>query len=133
VNDVRLQAHNRTIFSQDVLKLEGWCVISGKEGVAAKEIWIALTESDGKRHFYLAMRQPRPDVNAYFGQPNMKDPGFVANINLTGLSGPLKLDIYQVYRNAALDASVNLNIVIQPSYSQPNFFMESVLPASAAF
>jgi hypothetical protein len=114
VNDVPIQANKRTIHAQGTLKLQGWSVVSGKEGITPDEVWIALTQSDGRRHFYQAIRQPRPDVNAYFKQPNMKNPGFVAPIDLTGLHGLQSLDIYQVYDNAAIDCAVNRNIEIQP-------------------
>jgi hypothetical protein len=112
VNGVQLQANEHSISAQDTLKLEGWSVVSGKEGISANEVWIALTQSDGTRHFYQAIQLPRPGVNMYFRQPSMTNPGFFARIDLTGLHGSQNLDIYQVYDNAAFDCSVNLNVDI---------------------
>jgi hypothetical protein len=112
VNGVQLLANEHSISAQDTLKLEGWSVVSGKEGITANEVWIALTQSDGTHHFYQATQLPRPGVNVYFRQPKMTNPGFFACIDLTGLHGPQNLDIYQVYDNAAFDCSVNLNVNI---------------------
>jgi hypothetical protein len=112
VNDIQLRANERTVSSQDTLKLEGWSVVSGKEGITATEVWIVLTQSDGTRHFYQTLQLPRPDVNLYFRQPNMRDPGFFARLDLAGLHGTQTLDIYQVYDNAAFDCSVDLHVNI---------------------
>lgn len=112
VNDVQLQANEHSISAQDRLKLQGWSVVSGKEGITANEVWIVLSQSDGTRHFYQAIQLPRPSVNVYFRQPNMTNPGFFACIDLTGLHGSQNLDIYQVCDNAAFDCSVNLNVNI---------------------
>jgi hypothetical protein len=112
VNGVQLLANERSISAQDTLKLEGWSVVSGKEGITANEVWIVLSQSDGTRHFYQAVQVPRPGVNEYFRRPNMKNPGFFARIDLTGLHGAQDLDIYQVYDNAAFDCSVNLHVNI---------------------
>jgi hypothetical protein len=35
------------IYAKDTLELEGWTVVSGKDGITASEVWIALTQADG--------------------------------------------------------------------------------------
>jgi hypothetical protein len=100
----------RVISAQCALNLEGWSVISARDGIAPDQVWIALTSSDGKRHFYRAIQESRPDVKAALGHPNMKDPGFVANVDLTGLNGLQKLNIYEISGNVAFVCSLNRTV-----------------------
>jgi|SRR5271165_954369 len=72
VNGLPAGAVERAISAQNALKLEGWSVISAKDGIAPDKVWVALTSVDGKRRFYRANQESRPDVKAYFGHPNMK-------------------------------------------------------------
>jgi len=115
VNDLPATAPESPISAQNALKLEGWTVISARDGIAPDEVWIALTSGDGKRRFYHANQESRPDVKAYFGHPNMKDPGFVANVDLAGLSGVQKLDIYEMSGSIAFDCSSNWSVDIVPT------------------
>ena len=101
-----------TISARDALQVEGWSVISARDGVAPDAVWIALTSSDQRRHFYRAIQEPRPDVKATLGHPNMKDPGFVANLDLGGLAGLQKLNIYEISGNVAFDCSMERTVSI---------------------
>jgi hypothetical protein len=47
VNGLQLQADEHFISVRDTLKLEGWSIVSRKEGFTANEVWIALTRFDG--------------------------------------------------------------------------------------
>jgi hypothetical protein len=98
------------ISAQSALNLEGWSVISARDGIAPDQVWIGLTSSDGKRRFYRATQESRPDVKAALGHPNMKDPGFVANVDLAGLNGLQKLNIYEISGNVAFDCSLNRTV-----------------------
>jgi hypothetical protein len=114
VNGLPAGADGTAISAHSALRLRGWCLVSPKDGIAPDEVWIALTASDGQRHFYRSTQEPRPDVNAYFGHPNMKASGFVANIDLAGLSGVQKLDIYEISDGVAVDCSLHRTVNVGP-------------------
>ena len=115
VNGLPAGADGTAISAQSALRLQGWCLVSPKDGIAPDEVWIALTASDGQRRFYRAIQEPRPDVNAYFGHPNMKASGFVANIDLASLSGKQKLDIYEISDGVAVDCSLHRTVNVGPT------------------
>ncbi len=81
--------------------LQGWTAPSARQGIGPDATWIALTAADGERKFYRAKATRRPDVLAAFKQPTMKDPGFSANLDLSGLSGNQKLTVYSVHGSKA--------------------------------
>jgi hypothetical protein len=90
--------------SSQSLKLVGWAIASVKNGKAPQEIWIRLSPlSGGSPHFYRALQTPRPDVAVYFNQPQFRNVGFSANIDLNGLQGIQKVDILAISEGAALD------------------------------
>jgi hypothetical protein len=92
------------------LQVEGWSVVSAKDGIAPDAVWIVLTSSDQRRHFYRAIQESRPDIKAALGHPNMKDPGFAANLDLEGLTGLQKLNIYEISGNVAFDCSLDRTV-----------------------
>jgi len=98
------------ISAQSALKLEGWSVVSERDGIAPDQVWITLTSSDGRCRFYRATEESRPDVKAALGHPNMKDPGFVANVDLADLNGLQKLNVYQVSGDVAFDCRLDRTV-----------------------
>jgi hypothetical protein len=71
---------------------------------------------EGKCLYYQAKIQPRPDVKGYLGHLNMKDPGFVANLDLTGLLGKQKIHIYGVAGGTAFEYASDRAInIVSPS------------------
>jgi hypothetical protein len=98
------------ISAQDALQVEGWSVVSARDGIAPDAVWIVLTSSDQRRHFYRAIQESRPDIKAALGHPNMKDPGFVANLDLEGLTGLQKLNVYEISGNVAFDCALDRTV-----------------------
>ena len=98
------------ISARSALKLEGWSVISARDGIAPDQVWITLTSSDGRCRFYRATEESRPDVKTALGHPNMKDPGFVANVDLADLNGLQKLNVYQVSGDVAFDCRLDRTV-----------------------
>jgi len=49
-------------------------------------------------------------VKAALGHPNMKDPGFVANVDLADLNGLQKLNVYQVSGDVAFDCRLDRTV-----------------------
>lgn len=78
----------------DEVGATGWTAPSGRQGIGPDETWVSLTAEDGERRFYQAKATERPDVLAYFKQPEMKKPGFLADMDMSGLSGTQTLTIY---------------------------------------
>jgi hypothetical protein len=115
VNGLPAGAKESPISAQSALRLQGWCLVSPKEGISPDEVWIALTASNGQRRFYRATQQPRPDVNAFFGHPNMKTPGFVANVDLAGLTGAQELDVFEICNGVAIDCTLHRTVNIGPA------------------
>jgi len=89
----------------DHVHLDGWTAPNVQHGIGPDETWISLAGANGERRFYRAKSMPRPDVRAYFKQPGMEDPGFSANLDLSGLSGSQTLTIYSMRDNEAFRCS----------------------------
>ncbi|HEY1930681.1 MAG TPA: hypothetical protein VGG99_01590 [Acetobacteraceae bacterium] len=79
----------------------GWTAPSTTHGIGPDETWISLTDAEGSQRFYRATVMPRPDVQDFFKQPKMKEPGFSAFLDLQGLSGIQKLAIYSLHGQQA--------------------------------
>lgn len=75
----------------------GWTAPSAAKGIGPDETWIALQGPDAAPRFYRAKTMARPDVQRFFRQPNMKEPGFMASLDLQGLSGDQELTIYSLH------------------------------------
>jgi hypothetical protein len=74
--------------------IDGWATPDAGHGVGPDETWVMLTGPAGNRTFYKPRTSERPDVNAAFGQPAMKDSGYVGNFDISALSGRQILTIY---------------------------------------
>jgi hypothetical protein len=94
----QLDVAGRTV---PAVSVAGWTAPAARRGIGPDETWISLTAADGKRRFYPADAVKRPDVLAAFRQPEMKSPGFAADLDLSGLTGTEKLAIYSVHNNIA--------------------------------
>jgi hypothetical protein len=79
----------------------GWTAPSAAHGIGPDETWISLTGANRDQHFYRVKVTPRPDVQDFFKQPHMKEPGFAAVLDLHGLSGLQKLTIYSLHDQQA--------------------------------
>jgi len=73
--------------ASDRLSIEGWMTLSGAQGSVPEKVFVTLTNADGRSINFQTRKMPRSDINAYFKQPDMKEAGFRANIDLSGLSG----------------------------------------------
>lgn len=71
----------------------GWTAPSAAKGIGPDETWISLASANAPPRFYHLKTTARPDVRAFFKQPDMKEPGFTANLDLEGLSGTQALTI----------------------------------------
>jgi hypothetical protein len=76
-----------------LVSVGGWMTIVGKDGVTPDNVFAVLTTEDGHTLYVKSRRVVRPDVNAYFGQPNMRKPGFTVTIDTSNLSDHLTLSL----------------------------------------
>ena len=72
----------------------GWAAVSAEKGIAADEVFVRLSNDDGRLRTARARIFLRPDVNAYFKHPEMGAVGFEAILDTSDLSGKFKLQIY---------------------------------------
>ena len=76
-----------------LLSIGGWMTIAGKEGVTPDNVFAVLTAENGRALYVKSAHVPRPDVTAYFGRPDMRNPGFTVTIDTTGLSENLAVQL----------------------------------------
>ena len=91
------------------LTVFGWTTVSGKDGKTADEVFMTVIGEDGVKGYIKASKVPRPDVRAYFGKPNMQNPGFQATADISASSGDLTLGIARV-RDGGLHECKNFSI-----------------------
>jgi hypothetical protein len=77
------------------LKLSGWGMVSGKDGVQADSFSLALVDSDGSALVYPLKKLARPDVGAHFGHPGVTMVGFEGDLNITPAAGGREVRILQ--------------------------------------
>ena len=75
--------------------VRGWGLRSAARGDDGGDLRIALTPADGRTRYAPAVRQARPDVDAFFHLAKPTRAGFTAQVNLEGVDGPATLDIVQ--------------------------------------
>ena len=75
--------------------VQGWGLRSGARGEDGGNLRVALTPADGRTRYAPALRQARPDVDAFFHLAKPTQAGFTAQVNLDAVHGPATLDIVQ--------------------------------------
>ena len=80
----------------NTLTVAGWTAVSGNDGIVADDIFVTVLGGDGAKGYIKTSKVARPDVKAYFGLPNMADPGFQASADLSAFSGNLTLGLARV-------------------------------------
>lgn len=98
------------------LSVGGWTVMSGRDGVAASRALLALQPAAGGAPLYVqARREPRADVKAHFGRPDMAgDLGFAVNVDLDGVpAGVYRLDILQWRDGVAYPCGVDQPVAVR--------------------
>jgi hypothetical protein len=91
----RMPAAQRPITVSEILRVDGWAVISPKNGTAPDSTVITLTAPDGTVETAQARQILRGDVNRHYAKPNMGPVGFVASADVTSLKGDYLLGLEQ--------------------------------------
>lgn len=79
--------------SGQMLQVSGWAMYSGKSGVPADKIVVALSNGDGKVLAAEASTYARPDIASYFKIPDAGKAGFSVLLNTAALHGNYELTI----------------------------------------
>ena len=73
--------------SHRILQVAGWTTVSGKKGVLPEKVFVSLRRGGELPLHFETFRVKRPDVAAFFGQPNAADSGFSRVIVVDSLDG----------------------------------------------
>ncbi len=84
--------------SKNKLVVDGWLVVSSKDGVVPDDIFVTLTNDKNEKINIPTLRMPRPDVGAHFNQKTLLDSGFKINEDVTGLTGDYNVNIAFVHK-----------------------------------
>lgn len=81
----------------DQLHITGWSAVAVRNGIVPDKVFLTL--SNGKETFYLEPRHlARPDVKAIFKHPEMPEPGFIADVDVSKLNGQYNLGLARIYK-----------------------------------
>lgn len=107
VNSAPVASHQGDfVVGHKVAALSGWAAPSAQQGMGPDENWIVLTAVDGSRSYYKARSEERPDVKKAFNQPMMKEPGFMAHLDISTLSGRQEVTIYTIHDGKAQSCGI---------------------------
>lgn len=87
-----LRAHSAQAVT-GMLHASGWLARSAARGEPARGIQLILTAPSGERYRLRTQTDPRPDIAAYLGQPELAAGGFIVAADVRGLQGPYTLRI----------------------------------------
>jgi hypothetical protein len=93
IDHVNRQSISPTIKIVDLASVDGWMTISGKDGTTPDDVYVVLTTEGGRTIYVKAWRTDRSDLRAHFGQPEVRNAGFVAIANVSSLIGDLTLGL----------------------------------------
>ncbi|MDO8843249.1 hypothetical protein [Methylicorpusculum sp.] len=102
--------------SKPPLNVVGWSAISGKEGIVASDVAIALKNKlpPNLRLFAKTTREKRADVAEYFKNPASVDTGFKAAIDISDVSpGEYVLELIQHKDGNTYKCQFTSNITIK--------------------
>jgi hypothetical protein len=113
----QMPAAQRPINVSEVLRVDGWAVVSPKNGTAPDATAITLTAPDGTVETIQARQILREDVNRYYAKPNMGLVGFAASADVTSLKGDYMLGLEQSLGNQTwvCKTQVPLHIAAAPT------------------
>jgi len=97
-----------------ILFIEGWTAVSARDGVLAEQVYVVLAPAVGAPLYVRARSTPRPDVGAFFKQPNLAQSGFMAQVDTSALSGDYLLYAAQVRQGRLINCQPFRKLVIAP-------------------
>ncbi|QGR07380.1 hypothetical protein CTZ24_13520 [Pantoea phytobeneficialis] len=82
-----------TIKASSLLNIQGWLAASVSPAEVPDNIYLVLTDSEGKRHLFDTEHVTRPDVGEYFKQPSLNSSGYQSTADVSNLNGDYKLGL----------------------------------------
>ncbi|HTZ36250.1 MAG TPA: hypothetical protein VMB84_09525 [Stellaceae bacterium] len=76
-----------------LVSLDGWMTLAGKDGTTPDDVFVTLSDHADGTAYFSSRRVSRPDLKAHFSQPNLRDAGFSAAIDTTGLAPRMTLGL----------------------------------------
>jgi hypothetical protein len=83
--------------SKRVLVTSGWLAVSAKDGIGPEDIYVTLTDEQGKTRFLKTQRTSRMDAKTYFKHPEMPDIGFGLIADVSDLKGNYEFGMGRKY------------------------------------
>jgi hypothetical protein len=97
----------------DLLSIQGWMTVSGKDGIVPERVFVTLTSESGKTVYIKAHSTPHDDIRWHFHLPWMPDPGYAAMADVSSLSGRFTLGLARIYKgNLGICQQIKLPIQI---------------------
>ena len=87
-----------TVHSAKLLSLDGWQAVAVKDGIVPDEVYVTLTDAQGKSIYLKTHKTPRNDVKQYFHQPDMPDVGYATEADVSTLKGQYTLGLARSYK-----------------------------------
>lgn len=81
------------IKASSLLSIRGWMAASIAPAEVPDNIYMVLSDREGKRYLFDTKRMQRPDVGATFKQPQLNSSGFLSKANVSNLHGDYKLGL----------------------------------------
>jgi hypothetical protein len=84
----------------DLFYIQGWALISGKDGEENRELLVAVSDRSGILQWWTTTKTPRGDVGVYFHHPEILNSGFESVISLKALPpGSYDVKLVQMTRD----------------------------------
>lgn len=78
--------------------IRGWTTISGKDAIVPDAVFVRIEDQGGNAHCVRARSTDREDLKKHFGQPQLYEAGFTANIDTSGLNGNYTIELSRIYQ-----------------------------------
>jgi hypothetical protein len=81
-----------------ILSVKGWTAVAASDGIVPESIFLTLANASGQKVYVKTRSTWRDDLKEAFQQPNLRDAGFTAYVDVSALSGKYILGISRVYK-----------------------------------
>lgn len=75
------------------LSVNGWLAVSVDQAILPDAVYVVLSDDQGNRQFLRTRPNPRPDVGAYFKNPELGRAGYISMADISALNGQYSLGL----------------------------------------
>ncbi|HVA93397.1 MAG TPA: hypothetical protein VNI36_00690 [Candidatus Dormibacteraeota bacterium] len=83
---------------ENAQSVSGWMGVWARDGQVPDSVYVLLTGGSGKKIYVRAHSTRRDDIKLHFHQSGMRDPGYAALVDVSGLQGKFTLSLARVYK-----------------------------------